>query len=651
VSFGRHTNSVGSVDFVPQTATTLGGDNAGPRVGPVVLNEIQFAPPAGELAFVELRNATGQDVPLYDPAFPTNRWRIGGLGFEFPPGTVLHAGALALVTPASAAQFRQQYGISADIAVFSAAGGQLQRTGERLELLRPDAPESSTNGDGTVSVSVPYVVVDAVRYNDRAPWPAEAASGATSLERRVPLAWGDDPAAWRAAPGGVSPGSLTAGNRPPRVDAGADREFSATAFPLAVALAGTATDDGLPDPPAGVTLRWSQISGPPGAVFDDSGRSNAAVELPGQGIYLLRLTASDGERETSDDVQLTVSRPGVSGTLVKFGSTWKYQDSGTDLGTAWRAPGYDDTKWKSGPARLGFGGDGEVMTIDGGPSGARYPTVYFRLKFDAPGVPTSDLNLQVTRDDGVIVWLNGTEVYRSNMPDGEATFATWASSAIGGTDETTPLAATVAASALAAGSNTLAIELHQANAGSSDLGLDVSLDGAFSGGNAAPTADAGPDLSVTLPAAAALRGRFSDDGLPAVPGVPAFVWSKVSGPGTVNFGNAASPATSATFGAAGDYILKFAVNDGASSASDTVTVRVLPGTIEAPVLTAVAGNPVKLRFGAAAGVTYQARYRTDLAAGAWQKLADIPAGAARTVELPDAASDAQRFYQVVQVLQ
>lgn len=650
VTFGRHTNSVGLVEFAPQSVATLGSVNSGPALGPVVLNEILYAPLAGDAAFVEVRNVTDHDVPLYDAAFPMNTWRLAGLDFAFPQGVVLHAGGLVLVTPAAASQFRSQYGIPAEVAVFSAPSGQLQRNGERVELQRPDSPDSVTNQDGTVSIVVPYLFVDAVRYNDQPPWPAEAAGAGGSIERRAPLGWGNDPASWRAAPGGPSPGFVGAANRPPRVDAGPDRELSSSSFPLSVALAGSATDDGLPDPPSALSSRWSQVSGPPGAVFDVPTLATAHVELPGQGIYVLRLTSSDGERETSDDVQFTVTRPGISGTIVAFGGSWKYLDGGVDAGTAWRAPGFDDSKWKSGPARLGFGGDGEVTTVDGGPANARYPTLYFRLGFNLAGAqPTSDLDLQVVRDDGVIVWLNGVEAFRSNMPDGDATFDTWASSAIGGTDEQTPVAGAVPASLLVAGANVMAIELHQANPGSSDLGLDVQLTGAFSGSNASPTSDAGPDATVKLPATAALRGKFTDDGLPVVPGVPVFQWTKQTGPGNVTFGNPASPASTASFAAAGDYVLKFAVNDGQLSASDTVTVHVQPADVAAPVLGAVAGNPVTLRFEAAAGTAYQIRYRTDLVAGSWQKLADVPSGAARSVELPDAAADSQRFYQVLQL--
>src|SRR6185503_19316077 len=64
VSFGRYFNSVGEELFPAQASNTLGGTNAGPRVGPVVINEIQYHPEIGLEEFLELYNITGAVVPL-----------------------------------------------------------------------------------------------------------------------------------------------------------------------------------------------------------------------------------------------------------------------------------------------------------------------------------------------------------------------------------------------------------------------------------------------------------------------------------------------------------------------------------------------------------------------------------------------------------
>jgi hypothetical protein len=90
--------------------------------------------------------------------------------------------------------------------------------------------------------------------------------------------------------------------------------------------------------------------------------------------------------------------------------------------------------------------------------------------------------------------------------------------------------------------------------------------------NVAPSVDAGPNRSIGFGASAALDGTVSDDGLPSNSVTTA--WTKVSGPGTVNFGNASAVDTTATFSEAGSYVLRLTANDGEFNVSDTMTVVV-----------------------------------------------------------------------------
>jgi hypothetical protein len=314
-------------------------------------------------------------------------------------------------------------------------------------------------------------------------------------------------------------------------------------------------------------------------VFGDASALATTASLPGVGLYVLRLTVSDSELSSSDDVQFQLDRPLGAMTFVANGSTWRYLDNNTDLGAVWRDPAYADSTWKQGPARLGFGGDGEVTTINGGPSGARYITTYFRRTFDVSSVAgLRDLTVNVVRDDGAVVYLNGQEIFRDNLPEGAAILAsTWANTAIGGADEKTPVSKPVSPTLLHAGLNTLAVEVHQANANSSDLGFDLELVGSVSSQNIAPVVNAGPDLSLTLPASANLAGSVIDDGLPEPPGAPANQWVVVSGPGAVTFDNAASPRTQAHFVTAGTYVLRLTSSDGEFTVQDDMTVNVAPG--------------------------------------------------------------------------
>ncbi|MCC6166268.1 MAG: IPT/TIG domain-containing protein [Caldilineaceae bacterium] len=94
--------------------------------------------------------------------------------------------------------------------------------------------------------------------------------------------------------------------------------------------------------------------------------------------------------------------------------------------------------------------------------------------------------------------------------------------------------------------------------------------------NQPPSVNAGADQSVTLPAGAALAATVSDDGLPNPPGALTLQWSKASGPGDVTFENAAAANTSASFSAAGVYVLRISASDGSAGNMDELTVTVNP---------------------------------------------------------------------------
>ena len=114
-----------------------------------------------------------------------------------------------------------------------------------------------------------------------------------------------------------------------------------------------------------------------------------------------------------------------------FGADWRYLDNGSDQGTAWRARTYDDSAWKTGDGILGYGYGDETTLIDSGPPGAHFMTSYYRCTFNVadPSVYT-DLVLGMLRDDGVVVYINGSEVFRDNMPAGKISANTPASSEI-----------------------------------------------------------------------------------------------------------------------------------------------------------------------------------------------------------------------------
>ena len=231
VTFGRHVNSVGEDHLVAQTAASFGSANVGPRVGPVVISEIQYQPvdvfANGAFwnnlddEYLELHNLGGSPAPLFDPAFPTNTWRLrDAVDFTFPPGVTIPIGGFVLVAnvnpndAAALSAFRARNNLASGLSVFGPFQGALDNSGDSVELVRPDAPVPAPSADEGL---VPYVLVDKVRYSKDAPWPAGSGGFGGTLQR-VPLnAYGNDPGNWVAA--GATPGAASSGSQAPVVTA------------------------------------------------------------------------------------------------------------------------------------------------------------------------------------------------------------------------------------------------------------------------------------------------------------------------------------------------------------------------------------------------------------------------------------------------
>jgi hypothetical protein len=657
VTFGRYVNRVGDVQYPAQIANTLGGTNAGPRVGPAVINEIQYHPAPGDEAFVELKSVTNGPVKLYDPNAPTNTWRINGLGFSFPTNTEIPPQGLVVLAAGDPVAFRTRYGVPLTVPVFGPLGGALQNNGETLALQRPDSPDWDTN---TGTYYVPYIDVDVVRYSDQAPWPTNADGLGPSLERLIASAYGNDPLNWRASPGPPSPGLDNTGNRAPVVQAGPDQSLTDTLFPVGLTLAGTASDDGLPNPPGALTVTWSQVSGPGLVEFDDPNQGTTSAWFPGVGSYVLRLSANDGVLQTSDDVTVNLERALSPVTLVPKGSVWKYLDNGSDQGTAWIAPGFNDGAWASGPAPLGYGdanGQLPATTNKFGPDpNNKYLTTYYRHAFTAPNAASvTNLLVSVQRDDGVVVYLNGTGIFTNNMPPGPFDYRTLASAIVSSADETAFYSQPVDPSLLVNGLNVLAGEVHQGGTNSSDIIFDLELSGSAYPPNQGPSVSAPAGQAIVLPSRATLAGAASDDGLPIPPGRLTFSWSTVTGPGRVTFGNSNALHTTAAFSSAGTYTLRLSASDGVSAASDTTTVTVSDTAtselrIESADWSGGTSPVLHLRFFAVTGRTYTVQYRDSLTSGGWTRLTDTPLqGEPGLVEVIDAQvlDSPTRYYRIV----
>lgn len=184
---------------------------------------------------------------------------------------------------------------------------------------------------------------------------------------------------------------------------------------------------------------------------------------------------------TSPDVSFDLRLTGhtIGTRLVAAGSTWKYRDNGVAPDAAWASTAFDDSAWASGPAQLGYGDGDEATVVSYGTNpNQKFVTTWFRRAFTLQQTPAFRAALlRLVRDDGVVVYLNGSEVFRQNLPRVGLGAASLAAYAVSGTDETAFVETFVDASRLHAGVNVLAIEMHQATTASSDLSFDLELIG------------------------------------------------------------------------------------------------------------------------------------------------------------------------------
>ncbi len=240
VSFGRHTNSIivlsncitnspediqcvtnSTVHFVAQAAITLGTANGLPKVGPVVISEINYRPVEPSLGvdneideYIEVANITGAPVALFDPVNPANTWRLrSAVDFDFPMNVTLPAGGHALIVsfnpgePAKLATFRARFSVDQSVPVFGPWSGQLGNVGESIRLYQPDTPNATV---------VPYILIDQVDYQNQLPWPAAADGIGPSLQRLSESSYGNEPLNWTAV--GPSAGlAYVSGGVPPTI--------------------------------------------------------------------------------------------------------------------------------------------------------------------------------------------------------------------------------------------------------------------------------------------------------------------------------------------------------------------------------------------------------------------------------------------------
>ncbi|MCE7981969.1 MAG: hypothetical protein DYG89_12305 [Caldilinea sp. CFX5] len=372
--------------------------------------------------------------------------------------------------------------------------------------------------------------------------------------------------------------TVNAVNRAPVVDAGLDQTI-ALAGPAT--LAGSVVDDGLPVTGT-LTTQWSMIAGPGTVNFANATAAATTATFSAPGLYQLQLSASDGTLSATDTTSVTVAaannnpptvNAGADQIIVATGSA-TLSGSATDDGQP-NPPATLTVTWSkvSGPGTVTFANPNAANTT---------------ATFSAPGVYVLALSANdgdVAADDFIEIVVNEapkvavgpakTVDVNQTFPltgtvtdDGRPTPAnltiTWSKvSGPGNVTFATPNAANTTATIAQAGQYVLRLT---ANDGHTTTSATINI--TVNTPNKPPVVSAGVNLTVTTSAPVNLDGTVTDDGVPS--NVITTTWNKVSGPGTVTFGNPNAVDTTASFSAAGTYVLRLTADDGQLDASATV---------------------------------------------------------------------------------
>ena len=424
-------------------------------------------------------------------------------------------------------------------------------------------------------------------------------------------------------------------NQPPVANAGSANAGPALAIALSdpAPLNGSATDDGFPNPPGALTYGWTAVSGPGTVTFANANAASTTATFSSAGSYTLRLTASDSALSGSADLPLLVGGP--------LPSPWSDQDIGA-VGTQGRGSFLTGTFIERGSG-ADIGGSADAFhyiyqPLNGnGTIIARIVTQYNSDPSAKAGVMIRETLTAGSKYAAVVI----TPSTGISFQRRTATNGTTANTTATGTQLVAPYWLKLTRTGNSLASYYSSDGLTWTSGGSSSvsmgssvfIGLAVTSHSAFNSTatidqvNLPPIANAGPDQSITVPAnTVSLNGSATDDGQPN--GTITYSWKKVSGSGTVTFGNTSQAVTTAQFSAAGTYTLRLKADDGQLSATDDVVITVNP---------AAAGSTIRINSG---GSSY-----TDSSGQVWSADAYFTGGTAASYTATVSGTSDPTLYQ------
>jgi hypothetical protein len=331
-----------------------------------------------------------------------------------------------------------------------------------------------------------------------------------------------------------------------------------------------------------VAARFTGLSIPPGSTI-----VNAYLQLEAEAADSITTTVTIYGEAIDDAPTFTAEDFNISSrakTTAAVGWDVPEWPTAGDAGPDQKSPDIaaiiqeivDRPGWVSGNALVlilddpvGVSGKRQAVTFERDRFGAPLLQVDFTPANQGPAVNAGP-DQAISLPDSAI--LDGT-VTDDGLPNPPGTVTTsWSKiSGPGSVIFADPAAVDTTASFSAAGTYVLRL-----TADDSDLTAFDELTITVSPANEPPTVDAGLDQTISLPNSATLDGTVTDDGLPNPPGTLTTLWSKISGPGSVTFGDPTAVDTTASFSEAGTYVLRLSASDSGLSAFDELTITVNP---------------------------------------------------------------------------
>ncbi len=465
----------------------------------LVFNEIMYHPATNEIAmeWVELHNQMAVNLDI-------SGWGLqGGIDYTFPVGTVVEAGEY-IVIASSPETLEASTGITDVYGPFS---GRISNSGETLELVN--------NTDR---------VMDSVNYKDDDDWPVEPDGSGSSLSKIDPQSSSPPFGNWSSSYlAGGTPGLRNFALPPPFTPRISFNEVSAPGSNFWLELinyddhsinlsnfvircSSAFYDFAVPaiELNSGECIVFSNMfqsyspqSGDKLFLYSENGdyvldgvtvNPRLRGKSPdGTGNWMYPATTTPGESNfflfnneivineimyNHRDVHAT---PGtyLLSTKIQIDDVWKYNQSGTDLGSAWREAGFDDSGWPSGNA-LFYAESASLPAPKNTLLTLGQITYYFRTTFIFTGnYENANLQIHPIIDDGAVFYLNGEEVLRVGMPEGEITHSTFATPPINDATYTGPF--DISTKNLIVGTNVIAVEVHQCTINSSDIVFGMAL--------------------------------------------------------------------------------------------------------------------------------------------------------------------------------